>query len=265
LVVKLNSVGDATCRPAYQAKLGEILTPRRAELCGDCQERLDRNPLRVLDCKVPSCREIVKDLPPMLDFLCDACRAHFEAVKSGVTAAGVGYEIDPGLVRGLDYYTRTAYEVHHGKLGAQSAVGGGGRYDGLIQELGGANVPAVGFSMGIERTLLALQEEGRTPTAEVSAIYLARSVGLGGEAARLARSLRKRWTVYLDFEDRGLGAQLKQADRLGARVALILGEDEAKNGEVSIKDLGSGEQRRVRQADLEEALEQTLRGPVASA
>ena len=265
LVVKLNSVGDATCRPAYQEKLREILTPRRAELCADCQERLDRNPLRVLDCKVPSCREIVKGLPPMLDFLCDPCRAHFEAVKKGVTAAGVSYEIDPGLVRGLDYYTRTAYEVHHGKLGAQSAVGGGGRYDGLIHELGGASVPAVGFSMGIERTLLALQEEGRTPASESAAIYLARGQGLGGDAARLARRLRRRWTVYLDFEERGLGAQLKQADKLGARAALILGEDEARSGEVSIKDLGSGEQRRVRQADLEQALEQALRGPVASA
>lgn len=265
LIVKLNSVGDGTCRPAYQEKLKEILTPRRAELCADCQERLDRNPLRVLDCKVPSCREIVKGLPPMLDFLCDACRAHFETVKSGVTAAGVRYEIDPGLVRGLDYYTRTAFEVHHGKLGAQSAVGGGGRYDGLIHELGGAQVPAVGFSMGIERTLLALEEEGRTPQAETVAIYLVRGQGLGGDAARLARRLRKRWTVYLDFEERGLGAQLKQADKLGARVAVILGEDEAKSGEASIKDLGSGEQRRVRQADLEEALEQALRGPVASA
>ena len=263
LVVKVNSVGDETCRPAYQEKIRQALLPRRDELCEDCRERLDRNPLRVLDCKVPSDREIVKDLPPMLDSLCDPCREHFDAVKQGLDAAGVRYEIDPGLVRGLDYYTRTAYEAHHGKLGAQSAVGGGGRYDGLIQLLGGPAVPAVGFSMGIERTLIALEEEGRKPAPERDTIYLARGAGLGGQAVRLAQRLRRAYAVVLDLEERGLGPQLKQADRIGARVALILGEDEAKAGEVTLKDLGSGEQRRVREAELESAIEQALRGPVA--
>ena len=176
LVVKLNSVGDGTCRPAYQEKLREILTPRRAELCADCQERLDRNPLRVLDCKVPSCREIVKGLPPMLDFLCDACRAHFETVKSGVTAAGVRYEIDPGLVRGLDYTpglpTRSASRQ------ARRAIGGGrgGRYDGLIHEARGARGAGGGFSMGTSARCWQWKK-GRTPTTESVAIYPARGAG----------------------------------------------------------------------------------------
>ena len=258
LTVKLNSVGDATCRPAFQQRIREILGPRRAELCPDCQERLDKNPLRVFDCKVPSCQEIVHHLPPMLDSLCDACRAHLEQVKRGLEAAGARYEIDPGLVRGLDYYARTAYEVHHGQLGAQSALGGGGRYDGLIHLLGGADVPAVGFSMGVERTLLALEEEGKTPRPESAGVFLARGAGLGDEALRLARELRRRFQVYLDLEERGLGAQLKQADRLGARLAVILGEDEVKAGELTLKDLATGEQRRVPRAGIEEALAAAL-------
>lgn len=258
LTVKLNSVGDATCRPAYQKRIQEILSPDRAALCPDCQERLEKNPLRVFDCKVPSCQELARKLPPMLDSLCEPCRAHLDEVKRGLGAAGARYEIDPGLVRGLDYYTRTAYEVHHRELGAQSALGGGGRYDGLIQLLGGADVPAVGFSMGVERTLLALKDEGKTPTRQSAGVFLARGAGLGEEALRLARALRRRFEVYLDLEERGLGAQLKQADRLGARVALILGEDEFKAGEITLKDLATGEQRRVPRTGLEEALAAAL-------
>jgi histidyl-tRNA synthetase len=265
LVVKLNSVGDATCRPAYQERVREILEPSRAALCPDCRDRLDKNPLRVFDCKVPSCQEIVKHVPPMLESLCDACREHLEQVERGLEAAGARFEIDPGLVRGLDYYTRTAYEVHHGRLGAQSALGGGGRYDGLIQLLGGAEVPAVGFSLGVERTLLALEEEQKTPQAPVAGAFLARGPGLGEEALRLARSLRRRFTVYLDLEERGLGAQLKQADRLGARVALILGEDEIKAGEITLKDLTTGDQRRVPRAALEDALARALAQPAGPA
>jgi histidyl-tRNA synthetase len=258
LTVKLNSVGDAVCRPAFQGRLRELLASRRAELCPDCQERLDKNPLRVFDCKVPACQEIVHGLPPMLDSLCDACRAHLGQVEHGLGAAGVRYAIDPGLVRGLDYYARTAFEVHHGKLGAQSALCGGGRYDGLIHLLGGADIPAVGFSMGVERTLQALAEEGRTPRPETAGVFLARSPGLGDEALRLARALRRRFQVYLDLEERGLGAQLKQADRLGARVAVILGEDEMQAGELTLKDLATGEQRRVPRAGIEEALAAAL-------
>jgi histidyl-tRNA synthetase len=258
LVVKLNSVGDATCRPAYQERIREILEPKRAALCPDCQERLDRNPLRVFDCKVPSCREIVKHVPPMIESLCEACRVHLGQVERELEAAGARYEMDPGLVRGLDYYTRTAYEVHYGALGAQSALGGGGRYDGLIHLLGGADVPAVGFSLGIERTLLALGEEKTVPVIPSAAVFLARGPGLASEAMRLARTLRRRFEVLVDLEERGLGAQLKQADRLDARVAVILGEDEARAGEITLKDLASGDQRRVPLARLEQELEAAL-------
>ncbi len=258
LTVRLNSLGDATCRPVYLARIRETLAPRSGELCPDCQERLTKNPLRILDCKVPSCRALVRGLPSVLDTLCDACREHLAAVRAGLDASGVSYEIDPGLVRGLDYYARTAFEVHHGKLGAQSAVGGGGRYDGLFRLLGGPDVPAVGFSLGVERTLIALEEEGKGAATTAPVIYLARGAGLTNEAFRLARELRRRFAVQLDFEERALGAQLRQADKLGARLALILGEDEAKAGEVTVKDLASGDQRRVARAQLEGALAKQL-------
>jgi histidyl-tRNA synthetase len=259
LEVKVNSVGDAVCRPRFQERLREALAPDRDELCADCRERLEKNPLRVFDCKVPGCRAVVRDLPSMLDALCDACRAHFDAVRAGLETAGVRHAIDPGLVRGLDYYTRSAYEVHHGRLGAQSAVGGGGRYDGLIQLLGGPDVPAVGFSLGIERTLLALAEEDRTPGADEPSVFVVRGAGLADEAARLVRALRRRFVVHIDFEERSFGAQLKQADRLGARIAVILGEDEARAGELTVKTLATGEQRRVPRAALEETIAGLLR------
>jgi histidyl-tRNA synthetase len=263
LAVKVNSVGDADCRPRFQERLREALAPHRDSLCADCRERLERNPLRVFDCKVPGCRAIVLGLPSMLEALCDACRAHFAAVRAGLDAAGVRYEVDPALVRGLDYYTRTAYEVHHGEVGAQSAVGGGGRYDGLIHLLGGPEVPAVGFSLGIERTLLALTEEGRAIDRATPAVYVVRGAGLGEDALRLVQALRRRFAVHTDYDDRPFGAQLRHADKLGARVAVILGEDEARAGEVTVKDLTSGEQRRVPRAELEAAIAALLESAAA--
>jgi histidyl-tRNA synthetase len=258
LTLKLNSVGDRECRPRYEARIREILGPHAAELCPDCRERLEKNPLRVFDCKVAACKKLVRGLPPMLESLCDACREHLGAVRGGLEACGLTYEMDPGLVRGLDYYARTAFEVHHGKLGAQSAVGGGGRYDGLFRVLGGPDVPAVGFSLGVERTLIALEEEGKGAISARPLVYLARGAGLTRDAFRLARELRRRFAVHVDFEERALGAQLRQADKLGARVALILGEEEAKAGEVTLKELATGEQRRVARSGLAAALEKQL-------
>jgi len=251
--VQLNSVGDATCRPAYVEALRAYFAPVKDRLCPDCQVRFDKNPLRILDCKVPFDHEVAQGIPPILDSLCDDCRTHFDAVRRGLDRVQVPYALDPHLVRGLDYYTRTAFEVHDPDRGAQSALGGGGRYDGLIADIGGPAVPGVGFSAGLERILLALAEQGRLPASRDTLVFVAR---MGGDlvedyAHNLARELRKTVPVTLDAEGgRSLGAQLKQADKVGATVAVIVGEDEAQAGEATVKDLSTGAQERVRRDAL---------------
>jgi histidyl-tRNA synthetase len=251
--VQLNSVGDAKCRPTYAEKLRAYLAPYRDRLCGDCQVRFDKNPLRILDCKVPFDKQIGQGIPSILDSLCDECRAHFDEVRRGLDRVGVPFALDPHLVRGLDYYTRTAFEVHDPARGAQSALGGGGRYDGLIGDVGGPQVPGVGFSAGLERILLALLEQGRLPVAQEPLVFLAR---MGGDAVEayaqtLARELRREVPVTLDYEvGRSLGAQMKQADKAGARLAVIVGDDETGAGEATVKDLTSGAQERVRRDQL---------------
>jgi histidyl-tRNA synthetase len=246
--VLLNSVGHAGCRPAYAEKLRAYLAPFKDTLCADCQQRFEKNPLRVLDCKVPHDKSVAQGIPSILDSLCDDCRTHFDAVRSGLDALGVAYELDPKLVRGLDYYTRTAFEVHDLARGAQSALGGGGRYDGLVEDIGGPSVPGVGFSAGIERILLALAEQGKVPAAPEGGAFVARMGGAAVETAALAlvRTLRRTLPVTFDFESaKSLGAQLKQADKVGARWAVILGEDELAAGEATVKDLKAGAQERV--------------------
>jgi histidyl-tRNA synthetase len=246
--VKLNSVGDATCRPTYAEKLRAYLAPYKDRLCSDCQVRFDKNPLRILDCKVPFDHEVAEGIPSILDSLCDDCRTHFDAVKRGLDRLAVPYTLDPRLVRGLDYYTRTAFEVHDTARGAQSALGGGGRYDGLIADIGGPQVPGVGFSAGLERILLALAEEGRLPVKDEPLVFLAR---VGDEAVEayaqaLARELRGVLPVTLDYEaGKSLGAQMKQSDKLGARWAVIVGEDEANANAATVKDLVTGTQEKV--------------------
>jgi histidyl-tRNA synthetase len=252
-MVQLNSVGDATCRPRYVEQLRAYFAPHKDALCADCQVRFDKNPLRILDCKVPFDRTVAEGIPSIVDSLCDDCRAHFDAVRAGLDRLGVPYALDPRLVRGLDYYTRTAFEVHDPDRGAQSALGGGGRYDGLISDVGGPQVPGVGFSAGIERMLLALAEQGRLPPTPDALVFLAR---VGGEpveayAQALARELRRSVPVIIDYDGgRSLGAQLKQADKAGARLAVIVGEDEAAAAFVTVKDLSTGAQERVRRDAL---------------
>jgi len=255
--VLLNSVGHPGCRPAYAEKLRAYLAPHKESLCGDCQMRFEKNPLRVLDCKVPHDKEVAQGIPSILDSLCDECRTHFDAVQKGLDALGVAYELDPKLVRGLDYYTRTAFEVHDLARGAQSALGGGGRYDGLVEAIGGASVPGVGFSAGLERILNALEEQGRLPVFQADGVFVARMGGEAIEKAALAlvRSLRQSLPVTFDFEStKSLGAQLKQADKLGARWAVILGEDELSASEATVKDLKAGAQERVALAGLADHL-----------
>ncbi len=250
--LKLNSVGDRSCRPAYLADLRAYLEQHRGELCADCRDRIDRNPLRVLDCKVESCQPVLERAPRLLDRLCPDCAAHFDAVKGALDVLGVAYRVDPRLVRGLDYYVRTAYEFTSDALGAQSAVAGGGRYDGLVETLGGPPTPGIGFALGEERLALILEKLGRPAPALRPEVFFVTADAEGAQAAlRLARDLR-RAGVACDLDARGgkLKAQFKQAERVGARRALVLGGNEVRTGEAKLKDLATREETPVALADL---------------
>ncbi len=254
--LKLNTVGDASCRPAYLAELKAWLTERKDRLCADCNERIDRNPLRVLDCKVESCQPVLADAPRLLDRLCDGCRAQFDAVKAGLDALGVRYRIDPRLVRGLDYYVRTAYEFSSDALGSQSAVAGGGRYDGLVETLGGPSTPGIGFALGQERLALILDATGRPAPEERPTVFIVAADEAGaGRAPVIAAALRKAG-VACDLDPRGgkLARQFKQAERVRARWALVLGGNEVASGQAKLKDLDTREETPVALAELVQKL-----------
>jgi histidyl-tRNA synthetase len=238
----VNSLGDGKCRPAYRELLVSYLEERRDQLCPEHQERLAENPLRVLDCKKPECRSVVAGAPLQIDHLCDECAAHFTRVQEGLEALSVPFTVDPRLVRGLDYYTRTAFEYAGAALeSAQNALGGGGRYDGLVSAMGGPDTPAVGFALGVERTLLALEAEGITPDPPVPLDAFVVDFAGGTVARDLTAQLRSAgFRVDRSFDNRSPKAQFKAADRSGARLALVVGPDEAANGTVGIKDLQKG-------------------------
>ena len=239
----LNSLGDGTCRPAYRQMLLEYFREHRDELCDDHRTRFEENPLRVLDCKRPSCRAVVEGAPRQIDHLCEPCAAHLARVKAGLDALGIEYTIDSLLVRGLDYYTRTTFEYAGLALeSAQNALGGGGRYDGLVSSMGGPDTPGIGFALGVERILLAADAEGvKDP------LTLGRGVEVfvvdfsGGESARDLTARLRRSGIRADrsFDGRSAKAQFKAADRSGARLALVVGPDEAASRKVGIKDLTS--------------------------
>jgi len=250
--LKLNSVGDKDCRPAYLAELKGYLLSRKAELCGDCNDRIERNPLRVLDCKVPTCQPVLDAAPRLLDRLCTGCQAHFSAVKAGLDALGVTYQVDPRLVRGLDYYVRTAYEFVSDALGSQSAVAGGGRYDGLVETLGGQPTPGIGFALGQERLALILESLGRVPPERKPAVFFVSADGEGAvEALRRSSALRKAG-IACDLDPRGgkMKTQFRQAERVGARYALVLGSAEVASGQANLKDMATREETPVALADL---------------
>ncbi len=254
--LKLNSVGDRQCRPAYLADLKAYLVGRKAELCADCNDRIERNPLRVLDCKVDACQPVLIGAPRLLDRLCDGCRTHFEQVKGALDALGVPYELDARLVRGLDYYVRTAYEFTSDALGAQSAVAGGGRYDALVETLGGPPTPGIGFALGQERLALILEQAGRAAPALRPEVFFVTADAAGAiEALRRGAELRKAG-IACDLDPRGgkLKAQFKQAERVGARYALVLGETEVRSGQAKLKDLASRAETPVALADLSRRL-----------
>ena len=248
--VLINSIGGPRTRSLYREALLGYLEPFRSELCGDCQRRMDANPLRVLDCKVPRCSEIAAGAPSILSHLTEDDRAHFDGLQETLTRLGTPYRVDGALVRGLDYYTRTLFEVL-GKgegLGAQNALLGGGRYDQMVQSLGGPDTPAIGFAMGLERLLMAMPTEQET--AHVDAFVVAAQADVRAEAALLSRELRNAGLrVESDLRGGSLKSQLRRADKMSARVALILGESEVERGVVQLKDLEKQTQEEVSRAE----------------
>ena len=249
--VVINSIGGPETREAYRGALLAYLEPFRDKLCKDCQRRMDTNPLRVLDCKVPSCKEIAAGAPSILEQLTEDDRTHFEGVQETLTALDTPYRVDGSLVRGLDYYTRTLFEVlgKGGELGAQNALLGGGRYDNMVKSLGGADVPAIGFAMGLERLLMAMPETAAEPT--IDAFIVAAQPSVRGEATVLARELRDAGLrVESDLRGGSLKSQLRRADKLGTPVALILGEDEVAAGTVQVKDLTGKTQESAARGDV---------------
>ncbi len=257
LTVVLNSVGQPESRRVYGDALRAWLAPVHERLSADSQQRLVTNPLRVLDTKDAGDLALFRErgaMPHLLDFLDEADRSHWDAVLAGLESAGITYEVDHGLVRGLDYYTRTAFEVHDRALGAQSALGGGGRYDGLIAELGGPPTPGVGFAIGLDRAMLVLEERGIAAPAPTAGVYVAAMEPTRAAAVGLVRALRRRFPVEFDVEARGFGAQMKAAGRSGARLLVILGEEEWARGAVVVKDLAAGTQETIAREGLEAAL-----------
>jgi histidyl-tRNA synthetase len=242
--LELNSVGDAVCRPVFRARLQAYARENLAALCPDCHRRLERNPLRLLDCKNEGCRQVMSGAPLVSDSLCDACRAHLDGVRGLLEQEGVRYELNPRLVRGLDYYTRTAFEVTAGGLGAQNAVGGGGRYDGLVAALGGPAVAGVGFALGLER-LAMITLEGERPAPGPDAVVLPLAARAEAPALGLATRLRAEGlAVDLEPAGRSLKALLRAADRRAARAAVIVGEDELAAGRATVRDLARHVDRR---------------------
>ena len=248
LQLKINTVGCPACRPVYRQKLQHYFSEYHDELCNDCKSRLNKNPLRILDCKVDAGKDFMDDAPRIETCLCDECREHFARVKGLLTAAEVEFTVDNRLVRGLDYYTKTAFEIQYTDLGAQSALAGGGRYDGLVKEIGGNPTPGIGFAAGIERILIALEKQNLIPTAKKNLDAFIVTVGREAEihGFKLLNELRqKNLTATMDFSGRSLKAQMKQASKFGAKFALIIGEDEVNDKTVTVKNLETSEQETI--------------------
>ncbi len=248
LMAEINSLGCPACRPQYRQALRNYLEGRSGEVCPECRLRFERNILRILDCKKEACRDVVSGAPEIFPFLCGLCREHFERVRKNLEILDHPYRVNPMIVRGLDYYTRTVFEVLSESLGAQNTLCGGGRYDGLVEEAGGAPTPAVGFASGIERALMVMKAQGDAP--DVSAGITAFVVSLGekarDEALRLLYRLRGEGiSSDCDYGRKGLKAQMKAADRSGAAYALLLGDDELAARTVTLKHMASGDQETV--------------------
>jgi histidyl-tRNA synthetase len=242
----VNSVGCPACRPTFAAALVAALGEDVQKLCADCQRRAVTNPLRIFDCKVPADQPIIDRLPHTVDYLCEACRTHFEAVCRNLDLDGIPYRVSHRLVRGLDYYTRTTFEVLAGQLGAQNAILGGGRYDGLVKELGGPDRVGIGFAAGIERLVLALPEQLVLPAARPDVFIAALGDPAREAALTLVRDLRRAGlNAQIEYEGRSLKSQMKRADRLKATLVFLLGDDELARGEVTVKHMATSTQESI--------------------
>lgn len=256
LSLHINSIGCPTCRAKYHEALKAYFAARTDELCETCKDRLERNPMRILDCKSPICSKIAKQAPVMIDYLCDECAEHFEGVKSHLSAMGIEYTVDPHIVRGLDYYTRTVFEFVSNDIGAQGTVCGGGRYDGLVSQMGGPVLPALGFGMGIERLMLVLENQGiDLPKPEKCDLFIA---AMGADAAVKASGLCSKlraegFAAQCEISGRGVKAQMRYANKLGAAFTMVLGDDELKNKKANIKNMENGESREI---DLENIVDE---------
>ena len=255
LELRINSIGCPTCRAAYRQVLQDYFRPHLEELCETCKGRFDRNPMRIIDCKNESCKEIAKNAPLMLDHLCDECKNDFEELKNNLDIMGVLYTVDPTIVRGLDYYTKTAFEFVSGELGAQSTVCGGGRYNNLIEQLGGDSVPGVGFAMGFERLLLTLEAENveieDTEKSDVLVAMLDKSNACRNYGLTLAKKLRSEGIkVQIDLLARNFKGQFKFADRIGAKYVIVIGEDEIKTDTLTLKNMANSQQISVKACDI---------------
>ena len=248
LHLELNSIGCPTCRAEYHKALKEYFASRVDELCDTCRDRLDRNPMRILDCKSPICSEIAKDAPVVLDYLCDECKEHFEKTKSYLDAMNIEYIVNPQIVRGLDYYTKTVFEFVADSIGAQGTVCGGGRYDGLIEELGGQHTPSLGFGMGLERLQLVMEAQGcEFPEPSRPDLFI---VAMGDKATlkavEIAKDMRDEgYSVVYDLNGRSLRAQMKYADKISAKYNVVIGDNEVDTKSAVLKDMTTGEQSNI--------------------
>jgi histidyl-tRNA synthetase len=258
LSLHLNSLGDAACRPRYREELKSYIRRHLDQLCAECQSRFERNPLRVLDCKKEGCRAVMREAPQTMAFLCDPCRQHFETTVDLLAGVGITYVLDPKLVRGLDYYTRTTFEVIAEGLGAQNSVTGGGRYDGLVEEIGGPPTPGIGFAIGFERLVTVLEHHGLTVPEPRPQVFVA---PLGVAALRAAFVLVERlreagFHAEMGYDEKSLRSQLRRANKLGAAFTVMLGERELAAGKVALKAMQGGEQEEV---SLDEVVAQLQR------
>lgn len=248
LRLEINSIGCPTCRAEYHKALKEYFYGYKDELCETCNSRIEKNPMRILDCKSPVCSKIAQGAPKITDYLCDECKEHFASVQKYLDAAGVEYTVNPTIVRGLDYYTKTVFEFVTDFIGAQGTVCGGGRYDGLIEELGGKHLPSLGFAMGIERLLMLMDKQGiEIPKPSTCDLYVA----VMGESASLKsfeiiKAVRSCGLIAeTDIVGRGLRAQMKYADKIGAKFSMVLGDNEIEQGKAVIKNMSNGEQTEI--------------------
>jgi len=254
LRLTINSIGCPACRPAYQQRLRDFLAERLPGLCGTCNERFDRNPMRILDCKSPMCQARIAGAPSVLDCLCAECEAHFAALQDTLRLFGLPFGIDPGIVRGLDYYTKTVFEILADAEGGPLAIAGGGRYDLLVEQLGGPALPGVGFGMGMERVLMMMEAQGAAPPAQglVDVFVCAQAEAARRPAMALAMALRRAGVrADADHMARSLKAQFKYADKCAARLVAVIGEDELREGQVTLRDMATRDEKRV---VLEEAV-----------